>query len=168
MYRQKKNYEFVTYMRERAKRASASEIYVFSGLKIHLHTYTINVVPFYWFWYGAINDSVLTKHYHWEKSMNMRASGASELRKFSHLLILKPLFPSFCWYFRFFVSETYIFSGLQLHLHNYTCTINAVSFHYLWYGTIYNQYADKTLTLRKYICERAERASLETFCIFTF
>ena len=28
---------------------------IFSGLKIHLHTYTINAVPF---WYGAINDSM--------------------------------------------------------------------------------------------------------------
>ena len=35
-------------MRERAKRASASETYrpIFSGLKIHLHTYTINADPF--------------------------------------------------------------------------------------------------------------------------
>ena len=60
---------------------------------------------------------------------------ASELRKFSHYHILKLLFPSiFCWYFRYFVSETYIFSGLQIHLHTYT--INAVPFYYLWYGDI--------------------------------
>ena len=43
--------------------------------------------------------------------MNMRAS---ELRKFSHLL----LFPSiFCWYFRYFVSETYF------HVSNYICIV---------------------------------------------
>ena len=30
-------YKNVTYMRERAERASASEIYAFSGLKMHLH-----------------------------------------------------------------------------------------------------------------------------------
>ena len=42
--------------------------------------------------------------------MNMRASEASELRKFAHLHILKLLFLSiFCWYFRYFVSETFIF-----------------------------------------------------------
>ena len=96
----------------------------------------------------------------------MRASGASELRKKLHLLILKLLFPSIFLlvYFRFFVSETYIFSGLQLHIHTYT--INAVSFHYLWYGTIYKrQYADKTLTLGK---SMYMRASLEKNCIFTF
>ena len=69
--------------------------------------------------------------------MNMRASGASELRTFLHLLILKLLLPSiFCWYFRYFVSETYIYiSCLQLHLHTYTY-INGVSCHYLWYGTV--------------------------------
>ena len=37
--------------------------------------------------------------------MNMRAS---EPRKFSHFHMLKLLFPSiFCWYFRYFVSETF-------------------------------------------------------------
>ena len=53
-------YMHVTYMRERAKRASPSDTYrpIFSGLKIHLHTYTINAVPFYYLWYGAINDSI--------------------------------------------------------------------------------------------------------------
>ena len=43
-------------------RASASETYIFSGLKIHLHTYTINAVPFYYLCYGALNNSILTKH----------------------------------------------------------------------------------------------------------
>ena len=85
-------------------------------------------------WYGIINDSMTDKTLTLRKSMNMRAS---ELKFFLHLLILKVLFPSiFCWYFRYFVSETYIFPGLQLHLHTYTYTINAVSCHYLWYGTV--------------------------------
>ena len=35
---------------------------LFSGLKIHLYTYTTNAVPFYYFWYCAINDSIPTKH----------------------------------------------------------------------------------------------------------
>ena len=62
--------------------------------------------------------------------MNMQASGASELRKiflqFPSIFVgVSDTLP---------VSERYIFSGLQLHLHTYT--INAVSCHYLWYGTI--------------------------------
>ena len=37
--------------------------------------------------------------------MYMRASGASELRKYSHFYILKLLFLSIlCWYFRYFVG----------------------------------------------------------------
>ena len=40
---------------------------------------------------------------------------ASELGKFLHFHILKLLFSSiFCWYFWYFISETYIFSGLKL------------------------------------------------------
>ena len=68
------------------------------------------------------------------------------------------LFPSlFCWYFRYFVSETYLISGVNI-LHTYT--INAVSFYYSWYGAIYKrQYIDKTLTLRKCMCIRASEAS---------
>ena len=113
-------------------------------------------------WYGIINDSMTDKTITLRQSMNMRASA---LRKFLYLLILNLLFPSiFCWYFRYFVSETYIFSGLQLHLH----TINAVSCHYLWYGTII-QYADKTIILRKLLYMRASAASeLRNICIFTF
>ena len=53
--RRKKNV-YVTYMRERA---SASDIYVFSGLKIHLHVYII-IHPIQW--YGIINDSMTDKH----------------------------------------------------------------------------------------------------------
>ena len=79
--------------------------------------------------------------------MNMRASVASELRKFLHFHILKLLFPSiFCWYIMILCLRN-IFSGLKLHLHIYY-TINAVFFYYLWYGTMYKrQYTDKTLTL---------------------
>ena len=83
-----------------------------------------------------------------EKNCNLYAR-ASELRKFSHFHILKLLFPSiFCWYF-VFVSETYIFRS-QITSANYT--INAVSFYYLWYGTLYT---DKTLTLWKSMYMRA-------------
>ena len=86
-------------MHERAKRASASETYIFSGLKIHLHTYTINAVPFYYLRYRARYKRQYTKQtLTLRKSMNMRASGTSELRQFSHFHILKLLFPSiFCY-----------------------------------------------------------------------
>ena len=52
----------------------------------------------------------------------------------------------------------------------YNHQINAVSFYYSWYGAIYKrQYTEKTLTLRNVCaCERAKRASLENFGIFTF
>ena len=72
-------------------------------------------VSLYYLWYDAIykrqyTDKALTLG----KCMYVRASEASELRKFSHFHILKLLLPSiFCWYFRYFVSETYIFSGVK-------------------------------------------------------
>ena len=64
----------------------------------------------------------------------MRASGASELIKFSHFHILKLLFPSIFWYF---VSETFNFRCQHDILHTYT--INAVSFYYSRYGAIYKR-----------------------------
>ena len=48
------------------------------------------------------------------KCMYVRASRASDLRTFSNFHILKLLFPSiFCWYLRYFVSDTYLFSGVK-------------------------------------------------------
>ena len=80
-----KNHVNVTQMRELAKRASALETYIFSSLKIHLHAYTINAVPFYYLWYGAIYKWQCTeKTLTFRKYICMLASGASELRKFSH------------------------------------------------------------------------------------
>ena len=137
-------------MRERAKRASASETYrpIFSGLKIHLHTYTINAVPFYYLWYGAINDSIGQTH--WEKSMTMRAS---ELGNFSHFHILKLLFPSiFCWYFWYFISKAYMFSGLKLHLHNLYTLYNQCSSLLLlmvWRYNYKRQYTGKKNNIEK-------------------
>ena len=69
--------------------------------------YTINAVPYYYLWYGVIykrkyTDKTLTLR----KSVYMRASGANELRKFSHFYILKRLFLSiFCWYFRYLICR---------------------------------------------------------------
>ena len=62
-------------------------------------------------WHYDINDKILTLR----KSMYMRASGASELRKFLHFHIQKLLFISiFCWYFRNFVGTNDIFVGLHV------------------------------------------------------
>ena len=81
----------------------------------------------------------------------MRASGASELRKFWYFYILKLLFLSlFCWYIRYYVGTNDMLVGLH------------VPTKYI---------ASLTLTLRKCmygICERAEQASLENFGIITF
>ena len=76
-------------------------------------SYTINAVPCYCLWYGVIykrqfTDKTLTL----KQSMYMRASGASELRKFSHFYILKLLFLSIvCWYFRYFVGTNDMLSA---------------------------------------------------------
>ena len=32
-------------------------ICIFSSLKLHMHTYTFNVVSFYYLWYGAISEA---------------------------------------------------------------------------------------------------------------
>ena len=61
---------------------------------MHIY-YTINAVFFYYLWYCTMykrqyTDKTLTL---W-KSMNMRASGTSELRKFRHFYIIKVLFLS--------------------------------------------------------------------------
>ena len=94
----------------------------------------------------------------------MRASGASELRKFSHFHILKVLFPSiFCWYFRYFVSETYLISGVN-NICIHQCSFPVL---YLWYGAIINGSIPTKHLYWGNVCV-CERASLENFGIFTF
>ena len=138
MYRQKKKHVYVSYMRERLRnimfRSQNTSVYTINGV----------TVPCYYLWYGdnKINAVPFTtlvwrykqqytdKHWYGDKSMDVRASGASELRKCSHFH-LKLLFPSiFCWYFRYFVSETYMFSGLKLHLHH----VQSMQFPFITYG----------------------------------
>ena len=53
----KYNNVFVIYMHEREKRASASEIYVFSDLKIHQICIHIQSMQ----WFGTLNDSMTDK-----------------------------------------------------------------------------------------------------------
>ena len=62
-------------MRERAPQ---KRIYFqVSKYLLHLHTYTINAIPVYYLWYGAINDYT-------DKTFNIEKTCvyASELRKF--------------------------------------------------------------------------------------
>ena len=66
-----------------------------------------NAVSFYYLWYGAIYKRQYTdKHVTLSKCMCMRASGASELRKFWHFHILKLLL------FQYFVGTLKISHGL--------------------------------------------------------
>ena len=61
---------------------------------------TINAVPFYYLWYGAINNSIPTKHKHWENIFMCERAGLASLEKKFAFHILKLLFPSiFCWYY---------------------------------------------------------------------
>ena len=70
----------------------------------------------------------------------------------------------FCWYFWYFISETYIFRSQITSSYIYN---QCSSCYYLWYGVIIykRQYTDKTLTLREsmYICERASLQNFRTF-----
>ena len=108
-----------------------------------------------------INDSIPTKHLHWENVWNIceRAERASfKNLAFSHsntaislnnLLVLQILCFRNIFNFR-----------CQHSPYIYNHQINAVSFYYSWYGAIYKrQYTDKTLTLRKCMCMRASEAS---------
>ena len=99
MYRQK---VFIYCASERSERAPQKHI--FSGLKIHLPTYIQSMhfpLLMVWRYKRYYTDKTLKLR---KKSMIMRAS----LENASHFHMLKLLFPSiFCWYFRYFVSETF-------------------------------------------------------------
>ena len=60
---EEKKIKHITYAcaRERSERAPQNHIsFQVSKYVLHLHTSTINVVPFYYLWYGALNDSIPT------------------------------------------------------------------------------------------------------------
>ena len=141
MYRQKKICNLYA-------RGSASKTYIFQVSK-YICIHTINAVPFYYLWHGAI---IMTKQY----SLRKIYEYASELRKFSHFHILKLLFPSiFCWYLIwYFVSEK--FSGLKLHLHilynKYSFLLLLMVWHY-----VYKKHTN-IVKIYVYASERNERA----------
>ena len=61
-------------MRERAKRASASEIYVFSGLQIHLHVYiSTNAVVWHYKWQYDWQNTNIEKIYEYASERSERA-----------------------------------------------------------------------------------------------
>ena len=108
-------------------------------------------------WCGTINDSIGRK-----TNIEKIYAYASELGKLSHFYILILLFPStFCWYFWYFISETYTFSGLKLHLHTYVQSMQFPVISMVWrYTCIYKrQFTDKTLTFRQSMDLRASGAS---------
>ena len=82
----------------------------------YIYNHQIYAVSFYYSWYGAIykrqyTDKTLTLR----KCMCMRASEASELRKFRSFYILKLLFLSiFCRYIRCFVGTNDMLVGLHV------------------------------------------------------
>ena len=94
-----------------------SETYVFSGLKLQFawlyHQCSSLWLLMVWHY---IQTTVYRQSTDIEKIYEYASErGVSELGQFLHFCILKLLFPSiFCWYFWYFISETYIFSGLKL------------------------------------------------------
>ena len=129
MYRQNNICTYIARANEASERLR--NIYFHDSKYICIVIY--NAVSFNYFLYGAINDIILTKQ-HYEQSMNMRASGASELRKFftfsysktaisfNILLVLQILCLRNTFIFRSQITSAYI--------HN---IINAFSFYHLWY-----------------------------------
>ena len=129
MYRQKKK-SYICNLYTRASERVLQKYMYFQVLKYICIHYTINIVVWHYKWQYDWQNT--TEKNLWICEQAERAS----LEKNLHLLILKLQFPSiFCWYFRYFVSET-----LYFQVSNYICihthTINTVSFHYLWYGTM--------------------------------
>ena len=126
-------------LRERAKRASASETYIFRTLNTSAYIIIQSMhfpLLMVWRYKRYYTDKTLKLR---NKIMNMRASGASELRKFSHAKIA--------------------ISFNILLVFQILCLRKIFPLSLVWY---YNkrQYTDKALTLRKCICaiERSERA----------
>ena len=60
----KKIHIHVTYYARASEASERLRNIIFSGIKIltAAYTYIINAIPFYYIWYGAINDSIPTKH----------------------------------------------------------------------------------------------------------
>ena len=113
------------------------------------------------------NDSIPTKHIHWGNVCNICERASFKIFAFSHsntAISLNILLV----YFRYFVSETYLISGVNiLHIH-----IQSMEFPFITHGMVLN--INDSIPTKHYhwenecVCERAKRASLENFGIFTF
>ena len=66
----------------------APQKHIFSGLKIHLHTYTINAVSFNYLCYGIINDIIPSEHYASELRIFLAFSHSKTAISFNILLVL--------------------------------------------------------------------------------
>ena len=86
-------------------------MYIFSGLKLHLHTYIINAFSFiYYVWYGAMykrtvyrQNTNIVKIYAYASG----ASGTSELRILCNFTYESAIPFSICWYFIYFVGDNW-------------------------------------------------------------
>ena len=109
---------------------------IFSGLKIHLHTYnqfSSLLLLLAWRYTRQYNDRTLLNEYASELRQFFAFSRSKSAISFNILLVLMIL----------------CLRNIYFQVSNYICIIiNAVSFYYLWYGTMYKrQYTGKTLTL---------------------
>ena len=120
----------------------------------------------------AYSMALYTRHYT-DKTLKLReiyecASERSERAlKFWHFHNLKLLFPSsFCWYFRYFLSDTFIFRSQITSAY----IKQSMHFPYITYGMML--YINDSIPTNHLhwenvcdICERAERASFKNFAI---
>ena len=136
---------------------------IFSGLKLKSAWYLISSMQFPVITYGMalyIQKTVYRQNNNIEKIYEYASERrTSELGKCLHFHILKLLFPSiFCWYFWYFMSETYIFSGLKLQSESaWYIIISSMQFPVLTYDiqtTVYRQNTDND-QIYVYASERA-------------
>ena len=105
------------------------EAYIFSGLKLQsawyiLYMYHQCVIP--------------TKHWRWENLWICERARSERAWTFLHFHILKLLFPSiFCWYFWYFISETYIFQVCPSQITICMIHISSMQFPVLTYMALY-------------------------------
>ena len=101
-----KNHVHVTYMCERA--TQKHYIPVSKHICIHIQSMQFSLFLVLWRYKRQYTNKILTLRR--RKNMHMRASGASELRKFPSI---------FCWYFRYFVLDIYIFRSKIIYAYIY-------------------------------------------------
>ena len=110
---------------------------------ICIHTNTINAVPFYYLWRGAIrqynNKSLLIEKNLWIcERASLEKCCVFTLKNYYFLQYSVGTYDT--------LSQKHILSGLKFIYYINYYKINAVSFYYLWYGTICILVNDSTPT----------------------